>query len=203
MKLRMISRGLVAALVVVVGMVILIHAHLADTQASPQLAGTDLGGTSAPGFALTDQTGAHITLGALRGRPVVLAFFYTHCTDDCPLTAEKFRSASSQLGAQAGQVAWIAVSIDPVGDTPASATAFVRAHGLQGRLDYLLGTQQQLAPIWQAYHISVAPGANGEIDHTPVVYLLDRQGRERILLDDATFTPGQLANDLRAFLAGA
>jgi hypothetical protein len=35
-----------------------------------------------------------------------------------------------------------------------------------------------------------------------VVYLLDGAGHERTLLD-ATFTPAQLAGDLRALLGGA
>jgi protein SCO1/2 len=202
MKLRMISRGLVAALVVVVALVIVVHDRLADTQAAPRLTGTDLGATAAPAFTLSDQSGARVSLAGLHGHPVVLTFLYTHCPDECPLTAEKLSMAADQLGVQAAaRVAWVAISVDPVGDTPTTATAFVHAHGLDGRLRYLLGTQQQLAPVWQAYHVSVTPGANGEIDHALVLYVVDAQGRERVLLD-ATFTPTQLAGDLRALLAG-
>jgi protein SCO1 len=201
MKLRTVSRGMVAALVVAVGLVGVIHDHLVDTRASPQLAGTDLGGTPAPGFTLSDQSGTPLSLGGLRGQPVVLTFLYTHCPDECPLTAEKLRMAANQLGAQAGKVAWIAVSVDPTGDTPTTASAFVHAHGLEGRLHYLLGSQAQLAPVWNAYHVSVVPSANGEIAHTLVVYLIDQHGRERVLLD-ASFMPTQVADDLRALLAG-
>lgn len=202
MKLRMISRGIVAALVVVVGLVLAVHNHLADTHAAPQLVGADLGGVAAPGFTLTDQSGATVSLAAQRGHPVVLTFLYTHCPDQCPLTAEKLRMTSDQLGVQAGQVAWLAVSVDPTGDTPATAAAFVHAHGLDGRLRYLLGTSQQLAPVWQAYHIAVQAGANGIVNHDGALYVLDRQGRERVFLDPS-FAPSQLAGDLRALLAGS
>src|SRR5579862_3258215 len=163
MQLRRISRGIVAALVVVVGAVILIHDHLAASSAAPPLVGVDLGGVAAPNFTLTDQTGARVTLASLRGHPVVLTFLYTHCPDQCPLTAEKLRMTADQLGARAGSVDWLAVSVDPVGDTPATAAAFVHAHGLDGRLRYLLGAQQALAPVWQSYHIAVQAGTNGTV----------------------------------------
>jgi len=200
MTLRTISRGIVVALVVVVGVVIVIHDRVTATQAAPQLAGTDLGGVPAPNFTLMDQTGARVSLAGLRGQPVVLTFLYTHCPDQCPLTAEKLRMTADQLGAQAGGVAWLAVSVDPQGDTPATAAAFVHAHGLDGRLRYLLGSQQALAPVWQAYHIAVQAGANGVVNHDAALYLIDARGHERVFLDP-TFAPAQLAGDVRALLA--
>ena len=105
MLLRNISRIIVGALVVVVATVFGVHAVLDRGQSNaPRLQGSSLDGIAAPDFTLTDQTGARISLAALRGHPVVLTFFYTHCTDECPLTASKFQKAQSQLGSQVRDV---------------------------------------------------------------------------------------------------
>lgn len=202
--LRLISRLLVGALVVVVAAVLISRTVLVNNQnASTQLEGTSLGGTLAPNFTLTDQNGKRVSLAELRGHPVVLTFFYTHCTDECPLTASKFQSVLKSSGSQLNNVRWVAVSIDPRGDTPQNATAFVAKHGLTGTLHYLLGTNSELAPIWSDYSVSVeggatTPGANdaGAVQHTGGVWLIDAQGHERVYLD-AAFDPKALANDLK------
>jgi protein SCO1/2 len=209
MKLRLISRVLVLVLVVVIGGLLLVLQHNAGSQSTPPrasaltLKGADLGATPAPDFTLTDASGATVSLASLRGHPVVLTFLYTHCPDECPLTAEKLRVAAQTLGTQgAAQVRWVVVSVDPTGDTPASANAFVAAHHLTGTAQYLLGTQAQLALVWDAYHIAVQPGGNAQamvngVDHTVGVFVLDAEGRERAYLD-GTFDPADLAYDLRA-----
>ena len=206
MKLRLISRVLVLALVLVVGSVIVLRDRLAQSHPTAQskLVGIDLGRDAAPNFALVDQDGAPVSLDAQRGHPVVLTFLYTHCPDACPLTAEKLHAAAQSLGPRAADVRWLVVSIDPVGDTPADATKFVAAHHLNGEVHYLLGTQNQLQPIWGAYHIAVQPGQDAQaqvrsVVHSLGLYVIDGQGRERVYMDQ-TFDPGDLAGDLRVLL---
>jgi protein SCO1 len=208
MKLRFVSRIIVLVLIVVVGGAIVLRNH---TQAGspPQASSRTLRGTllndTAPAFTLRDQTGVDVSLAALRGRPVVLTFLYTHCPDVCPLTAEKLHTAAQSLGADAARVSWLAVSIDPSGDTPASATAFVAAHHLTGRLQFLLGGASQVSPIWNAYHIPVQPEAavSGKptvVDHLLGLYLIDGAGRERVYMGD-DFDPAVLSADLRLLMA--
>jgi protein SCO1/2 len=176
-----------------------------DVNASYQ--GTDLGSVSASDFRLVDQTGTTLSLQKFRGHPVVLTFLYTHCPGPCPLLAEKLRLAAEQLGEQANQVTWLAVSLDAKGDTKDSATAFVETHHLNGRLHYLLGSHAELEPIWKAYHIGVqslleTPGASTvSIMHTSGLFLLDQRGRERLYLD-GSFDPALLRTQVHALLAG-
>lgn len=208
MKLRLVSRVLVLVLVVVIGGLLLVRQHATGSPSTPPkgaltLKGADLGTTPAPDFTLADAGGATVSLAGLRGHPVVLTFLYTHCPDQCPLTAEKLRAATQALGARgAAQVRWVVVSVDPKGDTPTSASAFLAAHHLSGTAHYLLGTQEQLAPVWDAYHIAVQPDGDAQamvngVSHTVGVFVLDAQGRERAYLD-GTFDPADLAYDLRA-----
>lgn len=85
------------------------------------LHGTDLGAKPAPAFQLVDQNRQVISLTQFTGMPVVITFFYTHCPTSCPLIADKIRTALVQLGSAAQHVAILAISVDPSGDTPASA----------------------------------------------------------------------------------
>src|SRR5690349_7328443 len=142
--LRLISRLLVGALVVMVAAVLISRTVFVNNQnASTQLKGTSLGGALAPKFTLTDQNGKQVSLADLHGHPVVLTFFYTHCTDECPLTASKFQSVLKSSGSQFNNVRWVAVSTDPVGDTRLSATTFTAKHGSTDIFHYLLGMQAQ------------------------------------------------------------
>jgi protein SCO1/2 len=204
---RTISRLSVVAAVIVVGAIIAVYGILRGTSGAPPLAGTSLGGAPAPAFQLADQNGTRLAFPQqLRGHPVALAFLYTHCPDVCPLTAEKMRLAAQQLGGpRADQVAWVAVSLDPANDTPDAAKQFTATHGLTERLRFLLGTQDQLAPVWAAYfarseRATGAPGAGQSIDHISGVFLIDKQGREQRFLSPPEFTQDTLAADLRALL---
>lgn len=214
MKLRLISRVIVPVLVILVAALIVVYSRVNagatsghTPTATPKLAGADLGAVPAPDFTLTDASGATVTLSQLHGHPVVLTFLYTHCPDECPLTAEKLHAAMGALGSKAtADTDWLVVSVDPTGDTPAAAQAFLTTHHINGVVHYLLGTQQQLQPVWSAYHIAVQPGSDataqiGSVSHTIGVYILDAHGNERIYLDD-TFDPQSLATDLRALGAG-
>ncbi len=191
-----------ALIVVAAGAVMIVRARQAS---APKLQGSDLGSVPAPDFSLRDQTGQTVTLQSLRGKPVVITFLYTHCPDVCPLTADKLHKAATMLGKDADNAAWVAISVDPLGDTPASATQFVAAHQMTGKLHFLLGTSQELSPIWQNYAILVQSqleeqqGTN-TIMHSFGVFILDKSGNERIYLNDQ-FDPAVVAADLRALIA--
>lgn len=165
------------------------------------LVGTDLGAGPAPELRLTDgMTAAPVGLSDLRGSVVVLTFLYTNCPDVCPLTAERFRIAQRELGDQADEVVFVAVSADPQRDTPEAVQAFSRAHGLERNWHYLIGSRAQLASVWQAYGIVATPDeGRPTVTHTDGVFLIDRQGRERILLRTDRLDEA-LVSDLRLLL---
>lgn len=170
---------------------------------SARLSGTELDGNAAPDFTLTDGvTGAAVTLSSLRGSAVAIAFLYTHCPDTCPLTASKFRAAQKALGADAAKVHFVAVSVDPEGDTPNDVRTFSAAHELSSNWHYLIGSRAQLAPVWSSYGVGAFSSATGHgVDHNDAIYVLDPKGRERELVhSDITVT--DLVSDLRALLKG-
>lgn len=200
--MRTTSRWIVVALVVIVGASILLHNALAQRDTLPTLrAGTTLSGEPAPAFQLRDQTGASISLDRLRGHPIVLTFLDATCTTECPITAQYLNWTAQFLGPRAKDVVWLAMTVNPT-NTPAQATEFITKNHVSIPLHVLLGTQQQLAPVWKAYYIEVIPPPQpgGDVQHTVVTYLIDGQGRERELLDQA-YDSKLAAQDLRALFS--
>lgn len=212
MSRRTTSWLVTGAIVVVVIASIFVFNGLANraTQASSsssgptKLLGIDLGGIAAPDMTLKDQNGQMVQLSKLRGKPVVLTFFDSHCPhQECPLTAVGLRVAYKNLGSQASQATWVAVSVNAA-DTPASAATFLKNNGVTFPLHYLLGTEAQLAPLWKAYHIVSVPDPTlkGVIDHSTYVYIIDQQGLERVVLDAGPgIDPHQITNDVQYLLA--
>ncbi|HEX4202727.1 MAG TPA: SCO family protein [Ktedonobacteraceae bacterium] len=174
------------------------NSHTASKAAAATgLQGTDLGKTSTQDFRLTDQNGKQVSLSQFRGKPVVLTFLYTNCPDQCPLTAEKLHATQLALGKNAANAAMIAVSVDPQRDNVAAALKFSTEHNLHNSWHYLVGNHSQLQPIWKEYHVEAATVQNAQtIDHSLGLYVIDKQGRERVYFDP-DFTPAQLAHDLQ------
>lgn len=191
------------------GLLLSLHTH------SQQLRGPTISDNPpAPNFTLTDQNGQQVQLTSLRGKVVALTFLYTNCPDVCPLIATKLGQVDQQLGADRAKVALLAVTVDPANDTPTAVRAFAAQHQLlQANWHYLLGSVAQLTPVWKSYFVGTdaaqVPGSPATkvsaptpqlVNHTAIVYLIDRQGRLREALD-ANFTPQDFLHDVRV-LAG-
>ena len=176
--------------------------NLTPAANSSGLQGTDLGRVPAPNFRLIDQFGRPVSLGQFKGKPVVLTFLYTHCPDQCPLTAEKLHAVMLSLGSDAQRVGVVAVSTDPRRDTTAAALNFSQVHRMQNYWHYLLGTESELSPVWSSYSVYAAPtptSTGGSVAHTTAVYVIDKQGRERVFFG-SDFTSEQLTKDLQILL---
>ena len=155
-------------------------------------------------FHLPDQDGRTVSLSGLRGKVVALTFLYTHCPDVCPLIADTLHQVYRQLGDLAGRVAFVAVSVDPSGDTPAAVREFLATHHVQDELTYLRGSPAQLRPVWSHYYVQsdatdVHPGAQ-QVGHTAVLYIIDPGGKIDVFLP-ANFDPKDLLTDLRLLAA--
>ena len=165
-----------------------------------RLSGTELPSGNAPEFTLGDgMTGATVSLSSLRGNVVAIAVLYTRCPDVCPLTAAQFRAAQRQLGADAARVRFVAVSVDPDGDTPAAVQAFSLAHDLKDNWHYLIGPRATLQAVWTSYGVGAFDQGAGAVAHNDAIYVIDAKGREReVVHSDVTL--GDLVADLRAVL---
>jgi protein SCO1/2 len=166
-----------------------------------RLFGTELQKNAAPDFTLTDGvTGKSLTLSSLRKSTVALTFLYTRCPDVCPLTAGQFRAAQRSLGDDASKVEFVAVSVDPEGDTPAAVREFSALHDLSDHWHYLIGPRAQLEAVWSLFGIgSFASSGARAVEHNDAIYLIDTRGRERTILHSSDPT-NWLLDDLRALI---
>lgn len=150
-------------------------------------------------FRLADAWGRVLDERQLRGRPYAITFLYTHCMDTCPLLGAELQQALKLLGAASRNVAVVGVSVDPTGDTPGNVRAWLRRLREPGSFHYLLGSERQLAPVWNSYFIDEQqPGFNVGT-HTSEVYLVDARGLLRGVYEaNVPIDPHDIAHDLRA-----
>jgi protein SCO1 len=150
----------------------------------------------APQIALRNWNGRRVRLSEYRGKAVLLTFIYDHCPDTCPLIVDKLRQAQVELGSAAHRLQIVAVSVDPRGDTQRTVRAFLAKHRMTGRMDYLIGSRAELAPVWSAYDIGVqGTPESREVSHSALVYGLTGRG-EWLALYDESFEPSQIAHDV-------
>ena len=149
----------------------------------PQIAGADaIPAKPAPPIDLTDQYGKKVDLANLKGQSVLVAFLYTHCTDLCPIVAGKVHTAFAQIP-KGKRPVFLAVSVDPDHDTPASAAIFNKRHRTTGEIDWLLGSQAELEKVWNAWGVKPEHDAGDpeEIEHNAEIFAIDPQGQIRAL----------------------
>jgi cytochrome oxidase Cu insertion factor (SCO1/SenC/PrrC family) len=146
-------------------------------QANPNLdLGTSLGGEPAPDFHLVNQSGKPMSLSQFRGKVVMLGFEDSQCTNVCPLTTQAMVEARQLLGPAADQVKLLGVDANPDATSVADVLSYSRTHGMINQWDFLTGSLAQLKAVWRAYHIAVQI-EQGQIDHTPALFVIDAQGR--------------------------
>ena len=169
--------------------------------------GSSLGELSAPDFRLQNQFGQSMSLSQFRGKVVMLAFEDSECTTVCPLTTQSMLEAKQLLGPAGDKVQLLGIDANPDATSVADVLSYSRAHGLVNQWDFLTGSLAQLKSTWDLYHIAVQI-EQGQIDHTPALYVIDQQGRERklYLTQMAYSSIGQsaqvLADELSSLLPG-
>jgi protein SCO1/2 len=151
----------------------------------------------APALALHNYNGAEVNLKQLRGKAVLVTFIYTHCPDVCPLIVGNLHTAQHQLGAQAGDLQIIAVSVDPHGDTPATVTRFLKEHQMTGKMDYLIGSRSELERTWKRWQVGVQVPKNNPalVEHSAEVLGIDASGVIRTAYP-STFRPTVIVHDV-------
>lgn len=152
----------------------------------------------APPLKLRNYLGQTVNIDSYRGKAVLVTFLYTNCPDICPLIASNLRVAENLLKrSTASRVQLIAVSVDPRRDTRKAVAAFLARHELTGRMQYLIGSPKELAPVWQAWGVGSARDVEKPqfINHTGLVYGITGSGK-RLTVYAPEFRPAEVAHDV-------
>jgi protein SCO1/2 len=130
-------------------------------------------------FKLIDQNGQPISDQDMMGRPFLVFFGYTHCPDVCPTTLFDVSELMRALGTDADRTAALFITVDPERDTPAVMKDYLSS--FDPHLRGASGDRAMIEAAEKAYRVYAkkVPGDNGDygMDHTAMVYLMDKQGR--------------------------
>src|SRR5438270_11155977 len=168
---------------------------------------SSLGNKPAPDFRLRNQFGQPMSLSQFRGKVVMLAFEDSECTTVCPLTTQSMLEAKQLLGPAGSQVQLLGIDANPDAISTADVLSYSRTHGLVNQWHFLTGSLAELKATWAKYGIAVQI-ENGQIDHTPALFVIGQQGRERrlYLTQMAYSSVGQsaqvLADEIATLLPG-
>lgn len=125
-------------------------------------------GKKAPDFDLPDDTGAHVRLSKLKGRPVVIYFYPKDDTSGCTQEAKDFTCLADAFASEGVEL----LGISP--DSPKSHQKFKSKHGLSVRL---LADEQKEAAM--AYGVWVEKSMYGRkyMGVERATFLIDKTGK--------------------------
>ena len=193
-RLLLVLSAFVAGLILCFSVVLLV----ADRGGAPIIAAPSaIGGP----FRLTDQNGKTITDQDFKGHPFLVFFGFTHCPEVCPTALFDISEIFGKLGPDADKVNALFVTVDPERDTPQALKEYLSS--FNPRLIGVGGDADALAAVAKAYRVyyKKVPLKDGDytMDHTALVYLMDRGGKF-VAPFNLKRTPEQSAADLKRYL---
>jgi cytochrome oxidase Cu insertion factor (SCO1/SenC/PrrC family) len=170
----------VIGLAVLIGGIVFEYHYLTPRLGSGDNEVADAGSLGIGGpFTLVDQNGVTQRPEAFRGKLMLIYFGYTYCPDVCPTELQTMTQALEQLGDKADAVQPIFITVDPEHDTPEQMKAY--AGNFHPRLLALTGSAAQVAEAAKSYRVFYEkvkqPDGSYDMDHSSIVYLMDRDGK--------------------------
>jgi protein SCO1/2 len=141
---------------------------------------------AAPEFELPGSNGSPVKLSQYRGKVIALAFGFTHCPRICPVTLAHLSRVFEKLGPAASDVQVVFVSVDPERDTPQRLREYLSF--FNPTFVGATGTPRQLEAVRRDFGISANKATSEiknlgyEVHHSSFVYLIDREGKLRLLM---------------------
>lgn len=151
-------------------------------------------------FQLTTHEGRRVTSRSFDGRLRLIYFGYTWCPDVCPLSVLTMRSVIKRLGPQSDEVVVLFITVDPARDDVERLADYARHFGF--RLTALTGDVAEIRRTAEGFRVHRAIVPDGSfylIDHTSLIYLMDRQGRFVSAFLHGT-PPSMIAKEVRRHL---
>ena len=171
-RVLVVAAAFLAGLVLCFGVILIVSGRVSAPVAQQVAA---IGGP----FELTDQNGRTVTERDLKGRPFLVFFGFTRCPDICPTTLFEVSEIMRALGKDADRVGALFITVDPERDTPAALKDYLTS--CDPNLAGLTGEPAAVAAVAKAYRVyfKKVPLDQGgyTMDHTAIVYLMDKDGR--------------------------
>jgi protein SCO1/2 len=193
-RVLLVSAAFLAGLLLCFGVVLIVSGRMSAPVAQQVAA---IGGP----FTLTDQDGHTVTDQDLKGQPFLVFFGFTHCPDVCPTTLFEVSEILHALGPDADRLRAFFITVDPERDTPGVMKDYLSS--FDPHLSGLTGDVGAVAAVAKAYRVyfKKVPLEQGgyTMDHTAIVYLMDKDGRF-VSPFNVKRTTAAAAADLRRYL---
>ena len=159
------------------GLVLFFGAILLVTGRAPPPIGPAAAGIGGP-FHLVDQDGKPFSDQDMKGRPFLVFFGFTRCPDICPTILFEISQVLRKLGPDADRTGALFITVDPERDTPALLKDYLS--NFDPHLRGLTGDRPAIDAAIKAYRVYAKKvpleGGDYTMDHTAVVYLMDKDG---------------------------
>lgn len=129
-------------------------------------------------FSLKTSEGKPLTNKDLLGKPYLLFFGFTHCPDVCPTTLLETTEWLKALGKDGDKLNVLFVSVDPERDTTELLKLYKTS--FDPRIIAATTSPDKISEIvssFKAYFKKVPAGDSYTVDHTSLVFMMDKQGR--------------------------
>ncbi|MPZ56628.1 MAG: SCO family protein [Rhizobiales bacterium] len=170
-RVILILSAFVVGLALAFGVVMLV----AGRGAGPITQASAVGGP----FSLVDGGGKMVTDRDMKGKPFLVFFGFTHCPEICPTTLFEVSEVFRRLGPDADKAAALFITVDPERDTPAVMKDYLAS--FDPRLRGLTGDPEAIQAVLRSYRVYskkvLLDGGGYTMDHTALVYLMDKEGR--------------------------
>jgi protein SCO1/2 len=152
----------------------------------------------APGFTLTSQDGAQISLANLRGKVVAVTFIFTRCAATCPVLTPMMSLVQDRLGRDFGaKIVFASITVDPEYDTPEMLKMYAQMYGADvPGWSFLTGAPPFIADLTRRYGVFAAKSENGDVDHSFLTSIIDQRGILRVQYLGVRFDPEEFRRDL-------
>ena len=126
----------------------------------------------------TSDVGRKVKLSVLRGRPQVVALFFSNCEYACPILVNDLRKLGAALPKDVlAKVDFLLVSFDTKRDTPAALAAYRKKEGLPVVSWTLLhGAEDDVRELAALLGVNYAQDARGQFAHSNIITVLNAEG---------------------------
>ena len=132
-------------------------------------------------MAFNNQLGEQITLDTIKGKILVVNFFFTQCASICPAMTSTMQKLQKSFDVKSGDaVHFLSISIDPLHDDPQQMKKFADSYNINHSRWWLLQGDTATIYNWSANEFKLgADNPNGDPNaqnvHTDQIILLDRE----------------------------
>lgn len=126
-------------------------------------------------FSMVNQFGDTVNLDMLKGKVIILDFFFTHCPTICPALTRSMKMIQNTLGTDTG-FHLISITIDPRRDTVSALRSYAQKNGINKDNWWLCSVVGDSVEniMYHEFKAGFQEDSVIQFVHTPDIYLLDR-----------------------------